>query len=167
MLKSKTFNKIDSIFLIYCIWWSILMLLTLIIFILSILCINQCPNELILPYFLLGHSCFTLIILILLCYLRYGNDNRYINYLSVLILFIYFISFLLTTILIFRQIKYINNQFIISKIYCLSYCYYFSILFFIIQIFTIIFQLPLVCFILILSAKNSHHQIQSKDSNIN
>jgi hypothetical protein len=158
MLTSKTPHKIDSIFLIYCLYWSILIILTLIILILSILCINQCPNEYILPYFLIGHSCFTLLILLLLFYLRYGNDNRYINYLSIFILFIYFISFILTTIFTFRRIKYVIYQ---STILSNIYCYYIAISFFIIQIFTIILQLPFVCLILILSIKNSH------DENIN
>jgi len=149
-------QKIDSISLIYGIWWSILILLTLITLILSIFCLNQCSNESILPYFLLGHSCLTLFILLLLCYLRHGNDNRYINYLSVLILFIYFLSFLFTTILTFHRIKDINFQ---LTIYCLSYCYYIAIGFFIIQIIGIIFQLPLVCLILILSVQNSNLSI--------
>lgn len=150
MLKSKVFHKIDTIFLLYCIWWSILILLTLTTFILSILCLNQCSNESILPYLLLGHSCLTMLVIILLCYLRHGNDKRLINYFSVFILFIYFISFILTTIFTFRRIKYVDNQ---SS--CLSYCYYIAISFFSIQIITIIFQLPIACLILILSAKNS------------
>jgi hypothetical protein len=157
MSTSKTLHKIDSIFLIYCIWWSILILLTLTILILSILCINQCPNEYILPYILIGHSCFTFLILILLCYLRYGNDNQYINYFSVFILFLYFISFIFTTIFTFRRIKYVTSQSILSPTYCLSYCYYIGIIFFLIQIFTIILQLPIVCSILILSVQNSIH----------
>lgn len=148
-------HKIDSISLIYYIWWSILILLTLIISILSILCLNQCPNEYILPYFLFGHSCFTFFILLLLCYLRHGNDQRYMNYISVVILLIYFSSFILTTIFTFRRLKYVNNQLTISQISCLSYCYHIAISFFIIQMISIILQLPLVCGILILSVKNS------------
>jgi hypothetical protein len=156
MLTSKTLHKIDSIFILYCIWWSILILLTLTTFFLSILCINHCSNESILPYLLLTHSCLTMLIIILLCYLRHGDDQRLINYLSIFILIIYFLSFLLTTIFTFRRIKYVNNQ---SKTYCLSYCYPIAISFFSIQIITIIFQLPIACFILILSAQNT----QSKD----
>jgi len=151
MLRS---HKIDSIFLIYCLYWSILIILTLIILILSILCINQCQNEYLLPYFLIGHSCFTLLILFLVFYLRHGNDNRYINYLSIFIFFIYFISFILTTIFTFRRIKYV-----IYNRYYHSYCYYIGISFFIIQILTIILQLPIICLILILSVKNSHENI--------
>ncbi|CAF3069503.1 unnamed protein product [Rotaria sp. Silwood2] len=166
MLISKKLHQIDSIFLIYSIWWSIIILITLITFILSILCINQCSNEYILPYLLLGHSCFTFLIIILLCYLRHGNDKQYINYLSVIILFIYFISFVFTTIFTFRRIKYVIYQTNNSEIYCLSYCYYIAIIFFTIQIITIILQLPLACFILVLSAKNSYDRIQSKKINI-
>jgi hypothetical protein len=166
MVSSKTFRQIDSIFLIYCIWWSITILITLITFILSILCLNQCSNEYILPYLLLGHSCLTFLIILLLCYLRHGNDNRCVNYSSLIILFIYFISFLITTIFTFRRIKYVTYKSNLSKTYCLSYCYYIAISFFIIQILTIILQLPLACFILILGAKNSHDRIQTKDIHV-
>ena len=164
MLTSKTLHKIDSIFLIYCLWWSIITLITLITFILSILCINQCSNEYILPYFLLGHSCFTFLTIVLLCYLRHGNDNRWINYFSVIILFIYFLSFLLTTIFTFRRIKYVTYESNLSNSYCLSYCYHIAISFFIIQLITIILQLPFACFILISSARKSQDIIQSKDT---
>lgn len=153
-LNMSISHKIDSIFLIYSIWWSILILLTLSTLILSILCIKHCPNEYILPYILLGHGCFTLLIVLLLCYLRHGNDNRYINYFSIIILFIYFLSFILTTIFTFHR-----SQFITSTTYCLSVCYYISITFLIIQFLTIILQLPLVCCILILSAKKSNLSI--------
>ena len=151
-----TFQRIDSISLIYYIWWSILILLTLTTLILSIFCLNQCPNEPILPYLLLGHACLTLLILLLLCYLRHGNDNRCINYLSVLILFIYFLSFICTTIFTFRRMKYVD-----SSMYCLSYCYPIAIGFFLIQIIGIICQLPLVCFILIFSVKKPLHTCET------
>jgi hypothetical protein len=150
-------QRIDSISLIYYIWWSILILLTITTLILSIFCLNQCPNEPILPYILLGHSCLTLFILLLLCYLRHGNDNRCINYLSVFILFIYFLSFICTTIFTFRRMKYVDIQSTNSPMYCLSYCYPIAIGFFLTQIIGIICQLPLVCFILIFSVQNSLH----------
>ena len=153
----------DPICLIYVLWWSLPIVTTCITMILSSLCINQCPNEFLFPYLLLGQSCFTLIIISLICYLRHGNDHWIVNTLSILFFCLYFISFLLTSVFTFRRIKYVtpisplqtietNNH---SSTDCISYCYPIGICFFLIQLLIIICPLPLACSILILVMKTS------------
>lgn len=167
---TKLVQSKDSICLIYMFWWSIPIIITCFTLILSIFCLNQCPNEDFLPYFLLGQSCFTLILISWICYLRHGNDHWLINSFSIFFFLIYFISFVLTSLLTFRRIKDVtsvspfikwNERNPHSLNDCLSYCYPIGLCFFLVQLFVIICPLPVACIILIFVMKNSSGSIDS------
>lgn len=162
----------DPICLIYMLCWSIPILTTCLTLILSSLCLDQCPNERLFPYLLCGQSCFTLILICLICYLRHGNDHWLVNSGSIIIFLIYFISFVCTSIFTFRRINDVTplSSFRSTPIDarastdCLSYCYPIGIVFFLIQLLMIICPLPLTCAILLLVMRRSLTSIDATTS---